>query len=386
MPSLVDVVLDALHSLFSRGVRTLLTMSGVILGLGSLVALAGVSESLGENVVRQFDRYAATQVLLSAPGAAAQDVTPVSLDQLRSLDGVDSVTEVCHAGTHEVTNPLGGSPVSLEVIGVSTGGIQELEAHLASGTDFTDAIPDSERVALVGVGVARRLDLASPERGTSLLVDGRSVSVVGVVDDIPRLPMLLNQVVMPQGTVRSVWGATCATIDIVVRTQPNQAGSIGAVARHIVSPHRVEQWTVAIPPSPDSLRHGVVQDLSALYAVISGISFAVGALSIGNTMSVSVLERRSEIGLRRAVGYSRAGIFALFSIEAFSVGFMGGLLAASLGSLTVVGIALANHWPIVISPTLVLAAPALGGFIGLVGGLVPALNAARVYPATALRS
>lgn len=387
MPTLIDLLTDAALSLFSRGMRTLLTTAGVLLGLGALVAISGVTGSMGENVVRQFDRYAATQVLLSAPGDAAAQVSDADLDRLRAVEGVEGVAWICHLGFREVSDAWGGEPVSLEVVGVSPGAVGVLEPRIAVGAD-AGGVPtlDDRLVALVGTGVAHRLALGSPQQGASLRVDGRNVSVSGVVDDVPRLPIMLNQVVLPLAAMQQHWGDTCAVADIVVRTRPNWAASVGQIARQIVAPQSVGQWTVSVPPSPDALRRGVVADLSVLYGVMAGISLAVGVLSIGNTMSVSVLERRGEIGLRRAVGYSAGGVFALFSLEASAIGFLGGLLGSSLGCLTVIAVALVNGWPVVVSTTLVVLVPFLGGLIGFLGGLVPAVSASRVSPATALRA
>ncbi len=386
MPSVLDLLRDAVLNLFSRGARTLLTMVGVLLGLGSLVAMSGVAASMGESVVRRFDRYAATQVLLSAPGAGSSHITEADLDRVRRLEGVDGVAWVCHFGTMTVAGPWGGEPVSLDVIGASPGSMTVLEAHLAVGTDLDVPVLADKPVALVGAGVAHRLSLANPQDGASLVVDGHNLGVMGVIDDIPRLPMILNQVILPLQAAEERWGSTCTSTDIVIRTQPAWAPSVAAVARQLVTPEDLDQWTVAVPPSPDSLRQSVMTDLSVMYVVVAAISLAVGVLSIANTMSVSVLERRSEIGLRRALGYSPQGIFTLFSTEAFIIGFLGGLTGSALGCLTVIVIAIANGWPIVIGPVLALAVPWLGGVIGLLGGLGPAIRAARTSPAAALRA
>lgn len=382
-----DLVADVALSLFSRGLRTLLTMAGVLLGLGSLVAISGVAGSMGENVVRSFDRYAASQLVLSASGTAANAVTSADLDRIRALNGVEDAVLACHLGFRNVANASGGESAQFEIIGISSGGLAVLEPRL-SGGQLPGAAAEAERLPLaaVGTGVARRLNLGSPDHGTAVTVQGHDLAVVAVVDDVPRLPMLLNQVLVPLPTQQEIWGARCASVDVVVTTRPSWPPSVAGVVRQTLSPQAVDAWTVAVPPSPDALRRGVVSDLSVLYAVMAGLSLIVGVLSIGNTMSVSVLERRGEIGLRRAIGFSARRIFVLFSLEAFTIGFIGGLLGSSVGCMAVIAVAKINGWPIIVSAPLVLATPLLGGVIGFLGGLLPAWSASRVSPATALRA
>ena len=387
MPTLSDLIADANRTLFAKGLRTLLTMAGVVLGLGALVAISGVTGSMSENVVRSFDRYAATQVLLSAPGDAAPDLNQAGLDRLRALDGVEGVAQLCHHGLVGARNPLNQVSTSLDLVGVSPGGIEVLEPTIGDGHGFpAGGVLDGQPVALLGIGGARTLGTSSALGGSAIEADGRNLSLLGVLEDIPRFPSALNQILLPQASLQRIWGDRCESVDVLIRTKPNWASSVGQVARQIIAPHNQRDWTLGVPPSPDSLRHGVISDLTLLYGVMGAISLAVGVLSIGNTMSVSVLERRAEIGLRRAIGYSAAAIFTLFSLEALTIGFLGGLLGASLGCLVTMAVASISHWPLVITPAIVLVCPLLGAAIGFLGGIIPAAHACRVSAATALRS
>jgi macrolide transport system ATP-binding/permease protein len=134
------------------------------------------------------------------------------------------------------------------------------------------------------------------------------------------------------------------------------------------------------------VRTGVEGDLEMLFLLLGGVSLLVGAIGIANVTLVSVIERTGEIGLRRALGASRRHIALQFLVESGAMGFVGGILGASLGTLVVVAVSARNAWTPVLDPGLPLVAPLIGGVTGLVSGAYPALRAAVTEPVEALRS
>ena len=120
--------------------------------------------------------------------------------------------------------------------------------------------------------------------------------------------------------------------------------------------------------------------------LLGGLSLIVGAIGIGNITLVSVIERTSEIGLRRAIGATRGHIAAQFLLESTSLGIIGGILGASLGILFVVAVSAYQVWTPVLDPAAPILAVLVGGAIGLVSGTYPALRAARMEPAEAVRA
>ena len=120
--------------------------------------------------------------------------------------------------------------------------------------------------------------------------------------------------------------------------------------------------------------------------ISGGVSLLVGAIGIANVTLVSVIERTGEIGLRRALGATRRHIAMQFLLESSTMGLVGGILGASIGSLVVIGVAAYQDWTPVLDPLVPFAAPLLGALVGLISGTYPAFRAARLEPVEALRS
>jgi putative ABC transport system permease protein len=141
----------------------------------------------------------------------------------------------------------------------------------------------------------------------------------------------------------------------------------------------------AAAPSVGQLQHNVSSSLNALFLTLAGITLIVGAIGIANITLVAVLERAGEIGLRRALGARPRHIGIQFLAESTALGLFGGLIGASLGVVTILGITIYRNWTALLDPRIVVAAPVAGAVVGLLAGLYPALRASLLEPADALR-
>jgi ABC-type antimicrobial peptide transport system permease subunit len=394
-----DLVAEAVAGIFARPGRTVLTVLGTVLGIGALVATLGVAKTAGNQIVGRFDELAATSVVVTNdPGffGGGETRAPIPFDAQARLTRLNGVTAAGSMGPVDVQgvlvrsvpipDPLAQTEFQMSVYGASPGLLAAVRGELATGRWFDAGHSDrADRVAVLGTGAAQRLNITRVDQQPVVFVGEEAFVVVGILEEVLRQPELLNAVVIPEGTARDRYGyASASTVQIDVEI--GAASLIAQQAAIALSPNEPGLMRVQKPPEPADLRRDVEGDVNALFLVLGGVALLVGAIGIANVTLVSVLERVGEIGLRRALGAARRHIAGQFLVESTAMGFVGGVIGASLGVLVVVGISASRTWTPVLDPWVPLAAPLIGAVTGLVAGLYPALRAARLEPVEALRA
>jgi macrolide transport system ATP-binding/permease protein len=254
----------------------------------------------------------------------------------------------------------------------------------------TGRLPDAghsdraDRVAVLGPDAAQRLGIHGVERLPAISIGDQIYLVIGILRDTARRPELLGSVIIPEGTARRYFGLAGPGM-VVIETRIGAAYLIAEQARPALRPDDPRALRVQVPQEPKRVRDEVQTDLNVMFLLLGGLSLIVGALGIANITLVGVMERTGEIGLRRAIGATRGHIATQFLFESASMGVVGGIIGASIGVLIVVGVSAYQIWSPVLDPSVPLLAPVVGGAIGLLSGFYPALRAARLEPAEALR-
>jgi macrolide transport system ATP-binding/permease protein len=396
--SVRDLVNEALAGLFARPGRTVLTVLGTVVGLAALVATLGLSRTAGNQIVGRFDELAATEIQVKTklpqgtpipPGALPWDA-PARLRRLAGVAAAGNLSTVnvgdALVSTSPIHDPQGRTEFKLTVLAASPGLFDAARSTLGSGRTFDEGHSlRADRVAVLGPNAARQLGISSVDDLPALRIGDQIYLVTGILAGTARQADLLGAVIIPEGTARQEYRLASPEL-VEIETDIGATTLIANQVRDALRPDDPNTLRVAFPPEPKRVREAVKSDLDVLFLLLGGVSLLVGALGIANVTLVSVMERTGEIGLRRALGATRRHIAQQFLVESGAMGLVGGIVGASLGTLVIVAVSAHNTWTPVLDPLVPLAAPVVGGLVGLVSGTYPALRAAFLEPVDALRS
>jgi putative ABC transport system permease protein len=241
-----------------------------------------------------------------------------------------------------------------------------------------------ERVALVGRVAAQQLGLTRIDNQPAVFIADSAYTVIGIIDDVDRNPDLLLSIVIPTSSIdpRQTVGAT---YQVLIDTQAGAANLVGRQAPLALRPDAPERLQALVPPDPRTLRNQVQGDITGLFYALAGLALLIGTIAITNATLLNVIERRPEIGLRRALGSKRSHIAGQITLEAAIVGLLAAITGAAIAVLVVAVYSSTKGWTPTMSPSTVALALPIGLVTGALAGLAPAVRAARTPPAVTLR-
>jgi len=401
-------VLTAFRILRRNRLRAGLTMLGIIIGVGAVIAMVSIGQGARAAVQAQVASMG-TNVIIILPGATTVGgvrggqggaVTLTVADGLELKKRVPLLSETAWAKRDVMQIVYGNRNWNGPVNGISPGYLTVRDWNYTSGGAFTQTDLDTAaRVALLGQTVVENLyDPGEEPVGSTIRLKNVPFRVIGVLapkgqsaqgsdqDDIIFIPFTTAERKVLGTLFLGSVGALFASTDRLDDLPQAVEGLRETLrARHRLQPEQPDDFTIRTQVDIGSVQEGTSQTLTMMMFAIASISLLVGGIGIMNILLVSVTERTREIGVRMAVGAKRRHILAQFLIEAMTLSVIGGLLGIVLGILGARATTVVAGWPTIISAESVVVAFFFSLAVGLFFGLYPARKASRLNPIEALR-
>ncbi|RNL64946.1 ABC transporter permease [Nocardioides marmoriginsengisoli] len=384
-----DVARLAARGLRGHPVRFLLSALGIAIGVAAMVAVTGIAQSSQADLDQKLDRLG-TNLLTVLP---AEDLNgeqtrlpPTAAAMLRRIAPVtaaSAVGQLDDLGAYRSPYVPEGQTSSVVVAAVDTTLLATVRGEVSRGHWFTPAGSRYPTVVL-GAAAARRLGIETP--GTRVWVGDQWAVVVGVLAPLDLAPELDPAVMLPAGSAQQYFGSDGTATSVYVRTDEDRVAAVSDVVPATAAPESPELVSVSRPSSALEAKLAADDALDQLLLGLAAVGLLVGGIGVSNTMIIASIERRSEIGLRRALGATRPHIAIQFLAESLLMSVAGGVGGVVLGSLVTAYWSRAQGVP----PALPVWVGALGigltAVVGSLAGLYPAVRASRESPVSALAS
>ncbi|MER5883685.1 ABC transporter permease [Streptomyces sp. NPDC001941] len=380
-----DVVRVGATGLRTRPVRVVLSALGIAIGIATMVAVVGISSSSKAQLMAKLDRLG-TGLLTAEPGQSlggGQARLPESA--IAMVARIGPVTRASGTGKLDVTVRRTDSVPEAE-----SGGLGVLAAHAdladtlgvkpARGRWFTAATATYPTTVL-GTQAARRL---GAEPGSLVWLGERWYTVIGVLEPVELVPDLDRSALVGWPAARKYLGFDGHPTTLFERSDSTAVPDVRAVLAETANPQNPEQVKVSRPSDALAAQAAADGAFTNLLLGLGGVALLVGGVGIANTMIISVLERRAEIGLRRSIGATRGQIRTQFLTEALLLSLLGGAAGAVLGTTATYAFAALQGWTAVVPPWAIGAGMGATVAIGAIAGLYPAVRASRLSPTEAL--
>ncbi len=385
----LDILGLGLLGIHTRKVRAALSALGISIGIATLIVVTGIPASSQKALMRELSALG-TDMLQAVP--ARQDppvlLPPESVDMARRIGPVTAASAVANTHTEVLRNDRQGAAdyTGLTVLASRSDLLRTINAQVGSGR-FLSADTQRFPTAVLGSVAASRLGIPKITPGQStpqIYVDRRWFTVIGVLEKTPLSPDIDRSVLVGWDAARSLLRFDGHPTVIYLKAKESQIEAVRDVLPATVNPELPGVVQVSRPSDALAAKRATESTFSALFLGLAGVALLVGGIGVANTMVISVLERRREIGLRRALGANRGQIRAQFLTESVVLSGLGGLAGVALGTLATYAYATHQHWPPVVPLTSVTAGFAGAILIGMLAGVYPSVRAARLTPTEAL--
>jgi putative ABC transport system permease protein len=404
MMRILATIKIALRALRRNKLRTLLTMLGMIIGVGAVIAMVSIGNgaksqieaqiaSMGQNVVLVFSGSFNRGGARSGWGGAGT----LTIEDAESIQReIPGVTVISPESRTRAQIAAGNQNWNTSIQGESPEYFDIRQWPLSAGTIFTEQdVRNANKVAVIGKTIADQLFPGEDPIGQIIRVKNVPFIVVGML--IPKGLSVQGQdqddlMILPYTSVMKRVQRVTTLGSIIVQTakptllNPVQQQIIELLRqRHKITPGKDEDFTVRNQQEIAEMATAQSKTMTALLAGVAIISLVVGGIGIMNIMLVSVTERTREIGIRMAIGARGRDILLQFLVEAVTLGVIGGVVGIGGGILASKGLAAQRNWPVLIPPEWIVYAFLFSAAVGIFFGFYPARKASQLDPIDALR-
>ncbi|HEV2364971.1 MAG TPA: ABC transporter permease [Caulobacteraceae bacterium] len=387
---LTEAVREALDNLFAQRQRTVLALLGILIGTASIVAMLTIGHMAQLETLKLFRHLGVDMVQIHAEpvgdGPGVLDRRAIETLPAKNRD----ILAAAPLAIGSVDALAGARSASVTLIGATAELARLVTLEEADGR-FLARVDDTDMVAVVGADAARKLAApgAAIAPGSRLRIGGYVFTVIGVLEPIPVTSLdptdINGGVIIPLGVFGRVTTPSGPVTALLHIRSGADLKSASAMAQAALANPGVQLEVIS---ARDLIRTMNAQKAihTRLLAGVGAISLFVGGIGVMNVMLMSVMERRREIGLRAAVGATRAELGRMFLIEAGALAGVGGLLGLAVGLAAAFVAAAASRWSFALDPWVLPLGPAMAALVGVAFGLHPAVKAARLDPIDALRA
>ena len=386
-----DVFGLGLLGLRAKRMRAVLTGLGIAIGIAAMVAVVGISASSRADLLAELDALGTNFLQVQSGNSLFGEATELPTTapaMIRRMDSVESATATRNVDNVTVRrNDLIPASESggISVVATEPSLLDTLDGTVAEGT-FLNAATASYPSAVLGSVTAERLGIGSLDTSPLVYLGNQWFQVIGILDPVPLAPDIDRAALIGYDVAEAMFGIDEAPSTVRVRTDADATDAVFDLLAPTVNPESPSDVDVSRPSDALEAKAKADATLTALLLGLGSVALLVGGVGIANVMVISVLERRAEIGVRRALGATRRHIRLQFLIESMMLAGLGGAVGVWLGATITWFYANSRGWTFAVPPTGLFGGIAAALAVGAVAGLYPAVRASRLAPAEAVRS